>query len=168
MAYCVSLRVPLVFSNPRLFPEARESDALVSHVDLLPTLASLIDAPDAARAEWQGVDYSALVRDPAAAPVQDHDVFTYDDLRCTQNVVQLVPPPNCIVSIREARYKLARYYDGDGIEPDQWEMYDLEADPDERVNLAFPGHTLTTEQAAARERLTVKLHEVEATRLQPL
>jgi arylsulfatase A-like enzyme len=134
--YEESLRVPLVFSNPRLFPEARASEALVSHVDLLPTLASLIDAPDAARAGWQGIDYSALLsmRDPAASSVhvQDHVVFTYDDLRCAQNVVQLVPPPNRIVSIREARYKLARYYDGDGIEPDQWEMYDLETDPYER------------------------------------
>jgi choline-sulfatase len=165
--------VPLVFSNPRLFPEARVSDALVSHVDLLPTLASLIDAPDAARASWQGVDYSALlrVRDPSApvdVHVQDHIVFTYDDVRCAQNVPQLVPPPNRIVSIREARYKLARYYDGDGIEPDQWEMYDLEDDPEERVNLAFPGSTLSAEQSAARERLTAKLRDVEATRLQPL
>ena len=172
MAYCVSLRVPLVFSNSRLFPEARVSDTLVSHVDLLPMLASLIDAPDAARADWQGVDYSALlrVRDPSAAPdhVQDHIVFTYDDVRCAQNVVQLVPPPNRIVSLREARYKLARYYDGDGNQLDQWEMYDLETDPDERVNLAFPGSTLTAEQSAARERLTAKLREVEATRLQPL
>ena len=164
--------MPLVFSNPRLFPEARASDALVSHVDLLPTLASLIDAPEAARADWQGVDYSALVRarDPSAPPVhvQDHIVFTYDDVRCAQNVPQLVPPPNRIVSIREARYKLARYYDADGIEPDQWEMYDLETDPDERVNLAFPDSPLTAEQSAARERLTAKLQEAVATRLQPL
>jgi hypothetical protein len=36
------------------------------------------------------------------------------------------------------------------------------------VNLALPGSTLTTEQSAARERLTAKLREVEATRLQPL
>ena len=174
MAYCVSLRVPLVFSNPRLFPQPRASDALVSHVDLLPTLASLIDTPDAARDDWQGVDYSALlqVRDPSASPVhlhvQDDIVFTYDDVRCAQNVNQLVPPPNRIVSVREARYKLARYYDGDGIEPDQWEMYDLENDPEERVNLAFPDQTLTAEQSAARERLTARLQEVELTRLQPL
>jgi choline-sulfatase len=172
VAYCVSRRVPLVFSNPRLFPEPRASDALVSHVDLLPTLASVIDAPDAARADWQGVDYSALLRarDPSAPPlhIQDDIIFTYDDLRCAQNVIQLVPPPNRIVSIREARYKLARYYDGDGIEPDQWEMYDLESDPEERVNLAFPGQTLTAEQSTARERLTAKLWEAEATHLQPL
>jgi choline-sulfatase len=172
VAYCVLLRVPLVFSNPRLFPEQRASEALVSHVDLLPTLASLIEAPDAARAAWQGIDYSALVRDPSASPVhvhlQDDIVFTYDDLRCGQNVIQLVPPPNRIVSVREARYKLARYYDGDGIEPDQWEMYDLEIDPEERVNLAVSDHALTPEQSAARERLTARLREVESTRLQPL
>ena len=164
--------MPLVFSNPLLFPEATASDALVSHVDLLPTLASLIDAPDAARAGWQGVDYSALLRvpDPSAPPeqVQDDIVFTYDDVRCAQNVPQLVPPPNRIVSIREARYKLARYYDGEDIEPDQWEMYDLENDPEERVNLAFPDQILTAEQSAARDRLTAQLREVEATRLQPL
>ena len=71
-------------------------------------------------------------------------------------------------SIREARYKLVRNYDGDGVEPDEWEMYDLEDDPHERVNLAFPGYTPTAEQAAARERLTAKLIEVEATRLRPL
>jgi hypothetical protein len=44
----------------------------------------------------------------------------------------------------------------------------LETDPDERVNLAVAGSTLTAEQSAARERLTAKLREVEATRLQPL
>jgi choline-sulfatase len=70
--------------------------------------------------------------------VQDNIIFTYDDLRCLQNVVQLVPPPNRIVSIREARYKLARYYDGDDIERDQWEMYDLDHDPEERVTLPSP------------------------------
>jgi choline-sulfatase len=164
--------VPLVYSNPRLFPQPTASDALVSHVDLLPTLASLVDAPEAARADWQGVDYSALVRDPSAAPghvhVQEDIIFTYDDLRCAQNVPQLVPPPNRIVSVREARYKLARYYDGDGIEPDQWEMYDLQHDPEERVNLAFLDQTLTAEQFAARERLTAKLRQVEAIRLRPL
>jgi choline-sulfatase len=168
--YEESLRVPLIFSNPRLFPQPRQSDALVSHVDLLPTLASLLDAPDDARAEWQGADYSALLLDEAAPSVhvQDHVVFTYDDLRCAQNVVQLVPPPNRIISVREERYKLARYYDGDGVAPDQWEMYDLQEDPAERSNLAFPDAALDSAQVAARKRLTARLEEVTATRLQPL
>lgn len=89
-------------------------------------------------------------------------------MRCAQNVVQLVPPPNRIVSVREERYKLARYFDGDGVEPDQWEMYDLLLDPTERENLAHISYSASPEQEAARERLTAKLAEVVATRLQPL
>ena len=166
--YEESLRVPLIFSNPRLFPEPRQSDALVSHVDLLPTLATLIDSPAAGRAAWLGVDYSALILDAEAPPVQEEIVFTYDDLRCAQNVAQLVPPPNRIIAVREERYKLARYYDGDGAVPDQWELYDLESDPEERVNLAAPGFAASPEQDATRARLTARLEEITATRLQPL
>lgn len=166
--YEETMRVPLTFSNPRLFPEARQSDALVSHVDLLPTLASLIGAPDDARAEWQGVDYSAQLLDPAAPPPQEYVLFTYDDLRCAQNVVQLVPPPNRIQCMRTDRYKLARYYDGAGVQPEQWEMYDVHEDPGELINLAHPAASLTPEQAATREALISQLGEVTATRLQPL
>src|SRR5947208_5034664 len=62
-------------ANPkRLFP----------HVDFLPTIASLFGAPAAARANWQGVDYSSLVLNPSAPPVQDYTVFTYDDYQSGQ------------------------------------------------------------------------------------
>ena len=37
--YEESIRVPLVYSNPKLFKKPRRSSALVSHVDFLPTLA---------------------------------------------------------------------------------------------------------------------------------
>ncbi|MEZ4564749.1 MAG: sulfatase-like hydrolase/transferase [Thermomicrobiales bacterium] len=167
-AYEESLRVPLIYSNPRLFPQPRQSEALVSHVDLLPTLAALIDAPAESRAAWQGVDYSALILDADAEPVQREIVFTYDDLRCAQNIAQLALPPNRIIAMREERYKLARYYDGAGNVPDQWELYDLETDPDEQTNLAAPGFAATPEQAAVRARLTARLEELTATRLQPL
>jgi arylsulfatase A-like enzyme len=166
--YEETLRVPLIYSNPRLFPEPRQSDAIVSHVDMLPTLATLVGAPESARADWEGVDYASLILDPNAPPVQDYTVFTFDDIRCGQNVTQLVPPPNRIISIRERRYKLAKYYDGDGNVPDQWEMYDLQTDPLEQNNLAWPGANPTPEQVAQRIRLTAKLEEVQATRLQPL
>jgi arylsulfatase A-like enzyme len=166
-AYEESLRVPMIYSNPRLFPEPRQSDALVSHVDLLPTLANLIGAPTPARA-WQGVDYSTLILDADAAPVQEEVVFTYDDLRCAQNIAQLALPPNRIIALREERYKLARYYDGAGNAPDQWELYDLDTDPEERLNLAAPGFTASPEQTATRARLTARLEEITATRLQPL
>lgn len=166
--YEETLRVPLVYSNPKLFPEARTSQALVSHVDFLPTLAGLFAAPEAARADLAGVDYSTLVLDPAAESVQDYIVFTFDDFQAGQPSGPYVAPPNHIRSIREERYKLARYFDPDGNEAEQWEMYDLAEDPLETVNIANPDFSRTPEQEQELQRLTAKLAEVEATRLQPL
>lgn len=168
-AYEESLRVPLVYSNPRLFPRPRRSDALVSHADFLPTLASLFGAPESARAPWQGVDYSGQVLDAdPSRPPQDYVVFTWDDWQAGQANGPYLPPPNHIVAIRERRWKLAEYYDSDGVVPSQWEMYDLEGDPLERTNLAWEGYTRTPEQEAEYLRLRAKLAEVRRTRLAPL
>jgi len=167
--YEESLRVPMVFSNPRLFPEARSSDALVSHVDFLPTVASLFGAPERARGDWQGVDYAHAVLHPAAAkPVQDYVVFTFDDWQAGQANPPYVPAPNHIVSVREARWKLAEYWDADGEKPSQWEMYDLENDPLERKNLAWEGYTRTEEEEFHFQRLQRRLAEIQETRLAPL
>ena len=167
--YEESTRVPLVYSNPRLFKKPQRSNALVSHVDFLPTLASLVDAPADARDSWEGIDYSdqILSRSPKK-PSQDYTVFTYDDWQSGQASGPYPKPPNHIASIREHRYKLARYYDADGNAPDQWEMYDLKTDPLERVNLAYKGHKRTKEQQRQYRRLRRKLARVERTRLQPL
>jgi hypothetical protein len=95
-------------------------------------------------------------------------VFTYDDLQSGQARGPYPKPPNHIVSIRERRYKIARYYDAAGKVPDQWEMYDLKADPLERVNLAHEGHRRTPSQDRQYARLRRKLRRVQRTRLQPL
>jgi choline-sulfatase len=168
-AYEESTRVPLVYSNPRLFPKPEKTAALVSHVDFLPTLASLVKAPAAGRdSAWQGVDYSDLILKRATKPPQAYTVFTYDDYQSGQASGPYPRPPNHVVSIREQRYKLARYYDVDGNVPDQWEMYDLEADPMERINLAHKRRRRTPVQQREYKRLRVKLAEVQRTRLAPL
>jgi choline-sulfatase len=166
--YEESIRVPLVYSNPRVFGEPRTNHSLVSHVDFLPTLASLVGAPSSARAQWEGVDYSAQLLGRSARPPQDYTVFTYDDYQSGQPSGPYPTPPNHVVSIRERRYKLARYYDADGNVPDEWEMYDLGTDPLERVNLAYKGHKRTPAQQREFKRLRAKLAHVERTRLQPL
>jgi len=182
--YEETLRVPLIFSNPRLWGQGRQrvSSAMVSHVDFLPTMAGLFNAPDSARAGWQGVDYSQVILNPSAEPPQDYTVFTYDDYQSGQLNPPYPFPNNHIVSLREQRYKIARYYhdksdppfdspfplpDGGSLIPDEWEMYDLETDPSESVNLAH-GDNRTPEQEAEYIRLQAKLAEVERTRLQPL
>jgi len=140
----------------------------VSHVDLLPTLASLFDAPKTACARWEGVDYSSIVLDPDAPPVQDYIVFTYDDYQSGQASGPYPQPPNHIVSIREERYKLAKYYDADDrATPHQWEMYDLASDPLETKNIAYPSYPRTPEEEAELLRLRARLEVVQAERLRP-
>jgi choline-sulfatase len=95
-------------------------------------------------------------------------VFTYDDWQSGQASGPYPEPPNHIVSIREYRYKIARYYDANGQVAPQWEMYDLETDPLERTNLAYEHYRRTPEQEREYERLKRKLARVEQTRLQPL
>jgi choline-sulfatase len=155
-----------------LFPKPRTSDALVSHVDFLPTLAHplahRVGAPPAARDYWQGVDYSEQILSDAPTPSQEYTVFTYDDWQSGQAKGPYPKAPNHIVSIRERRYKLARYYDTAGAVPDQWEMYDLESDPLERRSLAHASHTRSPAHEREYRRLRQRLSHVEQTRLKPL
>jgi choline-sulfatase len=166
--YEESLCVPLIYSNPKLYERPHTSKALVSHVDFLPTIASLFGAPESARAEWQGIDYSKKVLDPASKWPQEYVVFTYDDYQSGQASGPYPTPPNRIVSIRERRWKLAKYYDPDGTVPPQWEIYDLNRDPLERKNLAHRNYKRTPEQQKNYRRLKVKLARVQETHLQPL
>ncbi|MFT4041246.1 MAG: sulfatase-like hydrolase/transferase [Thermomicrobiales bacterium] len=166
-AYEESIRVPLVFSNPVLFPEAAQSDALVSHVDLAPTLAALAGSP-LDNPQWQGADYAALVLDPAAAGAPDYQVFTFADWQGGQPRGPYVRGANHIVAVRDSRYTIARYYAPDGSAPDEWELYDRETDPNQATNLAWPGASRDAEQEAAYQRMLALLAEVEQTRLQPL
>lgn len=83
--YEETLRAPLVFSNPKLYPKGKTSEALVSHVDFVPTMARLFGAPQSATADWQGVDYADVVLDPNAKGPQDYTVFTYDDYQSGQS-----------------------------------------------------------------------------------
>ena len=165
--YEESLRVPLIYSNPTLYPRPCGTRDLVSHVDLLPTLATLFGAPSSARADWEGVDYAPLVVRGGKAP-QDYVVFTYDDYQSGQAQGPYPKPPNHIVSIRERRWKLAKYYDADGNVPNQWDMYDLARDPLETTNLAQRGYERTAEQERHYRRLRRQLAQVQKTRLQPL
>jgi choline-sulfatase len=166
--YEEALGVPLVYSNPRIWPRPQVSDALVSHVDFVPTLASLFGTPDSARVDWEGRDYSRIVRNPRARRVQDYTVFTYDDWQSGQANGPYPRPPNHVVGIREARWKIAKYYDPDSNRPNQWEMYDRRKDPNEVVNLADPGYERTPEEEDQLRRLKRKLARVQRERLQPL
>lgn len=187
VGYEEAVRVPMVWSNPELFPTPRSSDALVSHVDLLPTLCALTGVPNWRAKGFKGVDYSSLLLNPTAPPVQEYVLFTSDDIYAGQNQATfpngVAHPINRIQMIRTADFKYVRYY-GDPSVGEQDEFYDLRPDggdydlveqqPLELKNLSYWAATrpqppvLTPVQAAARDKLARDLAFAAAARLQPL
>lgn len=186
VVYEEAMRVPLIWSNAELFGGRGSTQALVSHVDLLPTLCSLVGVPDWRAKGFQGVDYSSILLNPSAPPVQDYVLFTFDDIYAGQDESQfpdgVAHPINRIQMIRTADFKYAKYY-GDPSVGDQEEFYDLRpqggdydsafGQPLEMKNLSQWAATrpnspaLTPEQAAARTKLMRDLALAAAERLQP-
>jgi arylsulfatase A-like enzyme len=161
--YEETLRVPLIFSNPRLIPVGRSCPHPASLLDIMPTLASLL-AVDPLPG-LRGTDLGPLVRDPEAAPVQDEVLFTFDDMHAGTGLVPAVLPgaPGHIRCARERRFKYARYFDAEGNHPTEYEMYDLDADPSELENLAHPNHPryADPDMSSERDRLAAKLASAE-------
>jgi arylsulfatase A-like enzyme len=173
--YEESTRVPLVYSTPKLFPGPVTTKALVSHVDFLPTLASLFDAPEHARKKWGGKDYSPLVLNPNGQSIQPYVVFTFDDFQSGQKTGPYLRQNSHLISVREEKYKLAKYYTANDldVEPDpkiepEWEMYDLHADPQEVRNITWPGAERTPEEESEFKRLRKLIEHVTENRLQPI
>ncbi|MFZ2172544.1 MAG: sulfatase-like hydrolase/transferase [Rhodococcus sp. (in: high G+C Gram-positive bacteria)] len=169
-AYEETTRVPLVISNPVLFPQPVKTDVLASLIDVMPTLATLADVPDRSAWTFRGTDLtpviSAAVTNPGlpAAPVQDTLHFTYDDQNPgAPNGQTIVTEPSHIRAIRDNRWKYVMYFDPAGMMPPQYELYDLHEDPFELHNRASPFNVgyYDPEQAAA---MHAKLFEVMASK----
>ena len=156
-AYEEAIRVPLTVSSPALFPQPLESDALVSLVDLVPTLLGLTGAP-VDPAQFDGVDLGPVLRGERES-VRDAVLFTYDDHQAGTVMQEAPGQPNRIRCIRDARWKYAIYVDPNGRVPAEYELYDLEADPDEALNLVDKhggrGRTAEAIREAARLHLVL-------------
>ena len=183
--YEETIHLPLVVSNPVLFPHAATSPALASLVDVVPTVLALAGAapesglrgkdltpvlahhaaPDGDALRRSGVDYGPVVAHPRPQrSVQDTIHFTYDDHQAATALQDVPGQPNRIRCIRTRAMKYAFYFDPAGRAPTEHEMYDLERDPDERVNLVdrFSGEAVDPGQRAARRELGELLDEAMA------
>jgi choline-sulfatase len=138
--YDESVKVPLVLSWPGHLPEGERRKAVVNLIDLGPTILEALDAPALPNAD--GRSFLSVARD-ATAPWIDETFSEY----CTD------PTPDWTGGratrnrmIRLGPYKL-NYYDG--LSP---QLFDLDADPLEKVDLA-----VSQDHAAVRQALTARL-----------
>jgi arylsulfatase A-like enzyme len=147
MMYEESCNVPFIARLPG-GPAGAVSEALVSHLDLLPTFlaAAELEVPPA----LQGVSLLPALQDPSAR-VREHVLLSYQRFAINHDGWGGFYPIRCV---RDRRYKLAvNLFDQD-------EFYDLERDPYELRNLIDePSH------AAERDRLhELLLDEMDAIR----
>jgi len=172
--YEETLHVPLVVANPKWFPKAVTTACLASTVDLMPTLASLADVPKKADWTFRGRDLSPIIRslagDPGkpAKPVQDSVLFTTDEIVGTgadSAVGAIVTQPAHIRCLRETRYKFAMYFDPSGAADPEYELYDLQSDPDELKNMAAPDGPYydAAKVAEMKQKLAVRMQETATT-----
>ena len=182
-AYEETIHIPLVVSNPVLFPRAVETDALGSLVDLVPTIATLAGteldrdargrdlspilagraAPERARLRRTDSDFSPVTKHPdPAASVQEEVHFTYDDHQAATAMQNVPGQPNRIRAIRTHRHKFALYFDPAGEAAPEYEMYDLERDPDESANLVnrSSGDAVRASDRALRSELGERLRNL--------
>ncbi len=182
-AYEETIHVPLVVSNPVLFPRGAETDAMGSLVDVLPTIAALTGAdlddeargrdltpvladsaaPDRERLAKTAVDFAPITGHPKPAPsVQDAVHFTYDDHQAATALQNVAGQPNRVRAVRTADgRKLAIYFDPSGNAPPQYEMYDHNRDSTERRNLVdrATGKPVAASDQAMRSELGELLRE---------
>jgi choline-sulfatase len=159
-AYQETIHIPLVISNPILFPTAKSTTSLASLIDIMPTLASIAKVPQPDAWDFKGVDLSPILSDPSKQ-VQDAVLFTFDDENPGSPEPQtFVTQPNHIRTIVDGKWKFSRYFDPSGKEAEEYELYDLVNDPNEMNNLAG----VNTEKQA---EMAAKLAALEAQRLAP-
>lgn len=159
-AYEETIRVPMVVSNPLMFAEPRQSAALTSLLDVVPTFLGLAGG-DAGYEPLDGRDLGPLLRGQAEA-VRDSVLFTYDDHQAGTALQDGAGQPNRIRAVRDSRWKYAVYLDPNGRAAPEYEMYDLQEDPLELRNLLerLGGRPRSPRHEAERRRLAERLAEL--------
>eukprot|EP00934_Nitzschia_sp_Nitz4_P001619 Nitzschia sp. Nitz4//scaffold165_size50357//36794//38089//NITZ4_007024-RA/size50357-processed-gene-0.58-mRNA-1//-1//CDS//3329538141//1619//frame0 len=146
--YEESIHIPMIVSNPLVFPEPQTTEIPASHVDLLPTLVSLLDIDQGKNGLFVGRDLTPVLDQQTAIPpsfkLGIH--FTYDDIPSHGG-------PSVIRCIRTSRFKYAVYFTPDGKDAD-WELYDLQRDPLENMNRAGEVSFGTLQQRLEEQLLT--------------
>ncbi len=115
-----SVRVPMIFRWPAGLKPGRRSDAVLSHVDVVPTLLGLCGAPSPVK--MHGFDYARYLRGESSETPEFAHLMIH-----TKTEADEYGPWR---GLRSRKWKYAR------TAGKPWVLYDLEKDPFELNNLA--------------------------------
>jgi arylsulfatase A-like enzyme len=137
LMYEPSIRIPLMVRYPRRIRGGTSSARMALNLDLAPTLLDLAGAP--LPAHFQGRSLMQLVGNPDA-PWRSDWLYEYYEFPGNEQV-------RPCRGVRTERYKYIHYFTA----PEEFELYDLSADPAELSNLyGDPGHADLSRTLAAR------------------
>jgi arylsulfatase A-like enzyme len=142
LMYEPSIRVPVMVRFPARVKAGRVDTAhMVLNIDVAPTLLELAGVPVPA---WMhGRSWLPLLEGRETAW---REAFLYEYYE--------YPAPHCVRKnrgVRTDRWKLIHFWE----QPEEWELYDLQSDPDETNNLA-----VRSEQAGRIKSLRLRLEEL--------
>jgi choline-sulfatase len=132
-AYEEMIHIPLVISNPKVFPEAHTTDAFYDHLNFLPTILDLagVSEPNS-YGNSIGQSVVPIILNPLTS-VRNNALYAYDDeFGITSNPTT----PAHIRAIRQDTWMYSVYFDPAST-PDalEYELYDLTTDPNQTNNL---------------------------------
>ena len=135
--YEPSIRVPMMVRYPPRIAAGGASDKMVLNLDIAPTMLDLAGVP--IPADMQGKSMLPLM-EGKNVPWRKDWLYEYYEYPGYEDV------PPCR-GVRTERYKLIDYF----LPPQQFELYDLQTDPEERTNLyGRPGYEELTEKLKQR------------------
>jgi len=163
--YSEVVDLPLIVSNPVMFPEPRTTDALWTHVDLTATIAELAGAQKIG----VGVSQVPVLKNPKTK-VRDDVVFFIDDAFGSE--IPLTSPASHIRALLNDRYSYGLYFTATYAGtpgnsaitaggPYQLELYDNLNDPGQLNNLLFnPSASIVPLWQMLHARLTASMQEM--------
>ena len=139
LMYEPSIRVPMLLRYPDRVKAGTTSEEMVLNLDMAPTLLEIGGLP--VPNEMQGKSMLPLAEGKPSVAWRQDWLYEYYEYPGFENV-------RPCRGVRTKRYKLIHFF----IEPQEFELYDLQTDPDEKDNLyGKPGYQELT--AHLKERL---------------
>jgi arylsulfatase A-like enzyme len=138
LMYEPSIRVPMMLRYPGQVKAGVRSDKMVLNLDMAPTLLEIAGVP--VPSDMQGKSMLPLAEEKPNVAWRKDWLYEYYEYPGFENV-------RPCRGVRTERYKLIHFF----LEPQEFELYDLQSDPEERNNLyGKPGYEELTSHLKER------------------